>query len=117
LDHHNVSIVLITDDAENRRLAQEQSGLTTFTIKDYVEGMTECSMMADKLSKKGDSKLELNKKFLFPEHLAPAEINARIKSGKLVQGVFYLSRTNFQEGSVNSEALDEPILIQGTICI
>jgi hypothetical protein len=50
------------------------------------------SNMADRLSRKGDSKLELNKRFLFPERLAPEEIKVRIKSGKLVRGVFYLSR-------------------------
>jgi hypothetical protein len=34
-----------------------------------------------------------------------------VKSGKIFQGVFYLSRTNFLEGTVNVEGRD-PILVQ-----
>jgi hypothetical protein len=34
-----------------------------------------------------------------------------VKAGKIFQGVFYLSRTNFLEGTVNVEGRD-PILVQ-----
>jgi hypothetical protein len=39
------------------------------------------------------------------------QINSGVKSGKVLQGVFYLSRTNFLEGTVNVEGR-EPILVQ-----
>ena len=113
LEPANIKIVLITDDAENCRKAKEEN-LLTVSIKDYVEGITEYPMLVDKLNRSGsDSNPDVNKKFLFPEHLSPSQINSGIKSGNLKQGVFYLSRTNFQEGTVNCEGQDQPILLQG----
>ena len=52
-------------------------------------------------------------KFLFPEHLSPDSINSGIKTKKLFKGVFYLSRTNFLEASVNCEGLEQSVLVQG----
>ena len=109
-----IGIVLITDDAENRRKAQEIH-LQAVNIQSYVEAMLmNVDMLVDKLNKTGSgSNSEINRKFLFPEHLSPAQINLGIKTGDLFQGVFYLSRTNFQEGSINCEGFDHPVLIQG----
>jgi len=109
-----IGIVLITDDADNRRKAQEIN-LQAVGIQSYVEAMLmNVDMLVDKLNKTGSgSNSEINKKFLFPEHLSPAQINLGIKTGGLFQGVFYLSRTNFQEGSINCEGFDNPVLIQG----
>ena len=109
-----IGIVLITDDSDNRRKAQEIH-LQAVGIQSYVEAMLmNVDMLVDKLNKTGSgSNSEINKKFLFPEHLSPAQINLGIKTGGLFQGVFYLSRTNFQEGSINCEAFDNPVLIQG----
>ena len=111
LKRHNISTILITDDQENALKAAKE-GIVSFTIKKYLE---EHPAMLDKLNLSGSSASSglLNKKFLYPEHLSPAQINGGIKTGKVYQGVFYLNRTNFQEGSVNVESLDEPILVQG----
>lgn len=106
-----IDILLITDDADNRRKATDVN-VTSFSVKDYVEGM-KSTLLADKLNLSSGSNEEISKKFLFPEHLSPIQVNGGIKSGNLKQGVFYLSRTNFQEGSVNCEGMDQPILIQG----
>ena len=68
----------------------------------------------DKLSKKDSNEnKDFGAKTLFPSHLTQAEVNRGVKSGKLLQGTFYQSRTNFQEGSFNCENLDKPVLIQG----
>ena len=108
-----IGIVLITDDADNRRKAQEVD-LQTISVQKYVEAMNDSPMMIDKLNRTGSgSNGEIDKKFLFPEHLSPAQINSGIKTGNLHQGVFYLSRTNFQEGTVNCEAFEKPVLVQG----
>ena len=112
LAHHNISIVLITDDRDNRMKASKL--VQTCSIKEYVDGMKDSTSMLDKLNAAGsDGNPDINKKFLFPEHLSPSQINTGIKAKKLFQGVFYLSRTNFQEGTVNCESFDQPILIQG----
>ena len=111
--HLQIGIVLITDDADNRRKAEE-SQLQAVNIQSYVEGMDKCPMMIDKLNRTGSgSNAEINKKFLFPEHLSPAQINSGIKTGALHQGIFYLSRTNFQEGTINCEGFEQSILVQG----
>merc|ERR1712223_348562 len=108
-----IGIVLITDDADNRRKAQE-ANLKTVSVQGYVEAMNDSPMMIDKLNRTGSgSNAEIDKKFLFPEHLSPAQINSGIKTGNLHQGIFYLSRTNFQEGTVNCEGFEKPVLIQG----
>ncbi len=111
LKAHNIDVVLISDDADNRRQAIE-SNLKACSIKEYVEGMIDSPFMIDKLNRAQSSEVS-GKKFLFPEHLSPNQINAGIKSGSLKQGVFYLSRTNFQEGTVNCEGMEQSILIQG----
>ena len=108
----NINVLLITDDADNFRKACEEY-IETATIKEYVEGMKDSPMLVDKLNRTGSDNPDVNKRFLFPEHLSPSQINIGIKSGSLLQGVFYLSRTNFQEGTVNCEGQDQPILLQG----
>lgn len=112
LEGYKISTILITDDRDNALKASKE-GLVSFTMKEYLK---EHPAMFDKLNllgEGGSSGGQLNKKFLYPEHWSPAQINGGIKTGKLHQGVFYLNRTNFQEGSVNVEGLDEPILVQG----
>merc|ERR1719210_2643753 len=69
--------------------------------------------LVDKINRKEDNALKnKNKNILFPEHLSPSQMSAGIKSGKFMQGVFYLSRTNFLEGSVSIEGR-EPVLVHG----
>ena len=111
LKQYDIDIVLITDDHDNATKATGE-GITCYSIKKYL---IDHPAMLDKLNlgSSGSSSELVNKKFLFPEHMSPAQINTGIKAGNLYQGVFYLNRTNFQEGSVNCEALDEPILVQG----
>ena len=76
-------------------------------------------MLADKLKGSGDGFDKGkdggggDKRFLFPEHLSPHAINVGVKTKSILQGVFYLSRTNYLEGTVNCEGLDSPVLVQG----
>jgi exosome complex exonuclease DIS3/RRP44 len=58
---------------------------------------------------------ETGGKTLFPAHLSQAEVNRGVKAGKLLQGTFYQSRTNFLEGSFNCDSLGKPVLIQGKL--
>merc|ERR1712032_1559909 len=80
----------------NRELAKEE-GLESFTIEEYVASMQDFPNLVDKINKKEDGTGGFGKKFLFPEHLAPVQLNSGLKSGRLLQGIFYLSRTNFLE--------------------
>ena len=107
-----IKMVLITDDVRNKELATEE-GLNSYSLDDYVKGMKDFPDLQDKINRKGsDSGKDKNKSVLFPEHLSQSQISAGIKSGRYKQGVFYLSRTNFMEGSVNIEGR-EPVLLHG----
>jgi len=104
-------VVLLTDDRGNRDLAGKE-GLTSYSVPEYVASIAEFPSLIDKIKKKDGGGDGFSKKFLFPEHLSPFQVNSGVKSKKYLQGVFYLSRTSFLEGTVNVEGKD-PILIQG----
>lgn len=102
-----VKVVLLTEDADNRRKAEEL-GLITSSIRDYVDSMTDHKMLSDKLSQKNMEYAGPRTEF-FPQHLAPSEILEGIKSGKLKQGSFAASRENYLEGFVNVEGYELPV--------
>ena len=107
-----IEIVMLTDDVRNKELGVEEN-IKSYGLSDYVTGMKDYPDLSDKINKKGaDSDKNKNKKVLFPEHLSQTQISSGIKVGKFMQGVFYLSRTNFLEGSVSIEGR-EPVLVHG----
>ena len=79
----------------------------TFSILNYF-----VTFQIDKLSKKS-SETEFEGKTLYATHLSQSDVNRGVKAGKMFQGTFYRSRTNFQEGTVNCDSLEKPVLIQG----
>ena len=111
-DTKGLEVVMVTDDVKNRELGNEE-GVKSFSLEAYVKGMKNFPDLIDKINRKEDSVSQnKNKNILFPEHLSQAQISAGIKAGKYKQGVFYLSRNNFLEGSVNIEGR-EPVLLHG----
>ena len=106
-----LKVAMLSDDRKNRDLAVVE-GLETYSIQQYVESMKDYPHLVDKINKKEDGNGGFGKKFLFPEHLSPVEVTSGLKSGKFLQGIFYVSRTNFLEGSANVEG-KESILLQG----
>lgn len=111
-EHLGLAVVLLTQDAENRQKAKAQ-GLVALPVETYVRGMVEQPELMDKLASRQDQSSTPGLKPLFAEHLAPAAINRGVKSGQLLVGVFYLSRTNYTEASILVEGRDQPVLIQG----
>ncbi|XP_075971510.1 exosome complex exonuclease RRP44-like protein Dis3 [Anticarsia gemmatalis] len=108
-------VVLLTDDENNRKLAQEQ-GIVCCTVKDYIENVTGFVGLTDKLSKNVMPE-SCSKDALYPAHLTPTQVHAGIRSGKLHQGAFHASRFNFLEGTVTVQGYEKPILLQGHIGI
>ena len=107
-----IDVVMVSDDIKNKELGNKE-GVKSFSLEAYVRGMKDFPDLIDKINRKEDSSSKnKNKNILFPEHLSQNQISAGIKSGKYKQGVFYLSRTNFLEGSVNIEGR-EPVLLHG----
>ena len=107
--------MLVSNDVENRRIATDEMSLNSLSVRNYIETFRDSAGLIDKLSShSSDDKAEkVFGKELYSPHRTPVEINAGIKAGKLLQGVFYLSRTNFKEASVSCEAYEQPILIKG----
>jgi len=106
-----LGVVMLSDDKKNRELGVDE-GVINYSLREYVKSMEDFPDLVDKISNKEGGVSSFSKKFLFPEHISPAQITAGVKSGKLMQGAFFLSRTNFLEGTVLVEGR-EPILVQG----
>lgn len=100
-----IRVVLLTNDAKNREIAQNE-GILAISVDEYVKSLTEHPLLQDKLKHK-TYEVESSKNALFPPHLSPAEIHEGIKSGALLQGSFMASRENYLEGSVNVEGIEK----------
>ncbi|KPJ02851.1 Exosome complex exonuclease RRP44 [Papilio xuthus] len=108
-------IVLLTDDENNRKIAQEE-GIVCCSVKDYIENVNGYVGLIDKLSKNVIPE-SCSKDALYPAHLTPSQVHAGIRNGKLYQGTFYASRDNYLEGSAVISCFEKPILLQGHIGI
>ncbi|XP_045765418.1 exosome complex exonuclease RRP44 isoform X2 [Maniola jurtina] len=108
-------IVLMTDDENNRKIAQEE-GIVCCSVKDYIENVNGFVGLVDKLSKNVIPE-SCTKDALYPAHLTPSQIHAGIRNGKLHQGTFHASRDNFLEGTASVSGQEKPVLLQGHIGI
>ena len=107
----NIKTILLTDDARNRELAEED-GIPVASMEDYVMSLENSGFLADKLCKRSYN-AEVGGQEFFPCHFTPFQLHEGIKNGKLLQGTFAASRENFLEGSVNVEGMEKSIFIQG----
>ena len=115
LKKSKIAVVLVSNDVENRRIATDEMSLISLSVRKYIETFKDSAVLIDKLSShSSDDKAEkVFGKELYCPHRTPVEINAGIKAGKLLQGIYHLSRTNYKEASVSCEAYADPILIKG----
>ncbi|KZT19844.1 RNB-domain-containing protein [Neolentinus lepideus HHB14362 ss-1] len=114
---HQPKVVLLTDDAANRRKA-EAEGLAASSVRRYVEGMKDATQLLDVLVSVGDDAIEPTRAVaarsaLYSEYLPTATVLAGVKSGQLHQGHFNANAYNYLEGSVNVPAFAKPILLVG----
>lgn len=109
---NKVRVVVLTDDAENRRKAKED-GLLVSSVADYVTSLSGHPELRDKVF--SSEKWQDESKIIFPAHLTTTQIHEGIKKGELLQGAFFASRDNFLEGNVRVESIEEPVLIQGRL--
>ena len=100
-----IRVLLLTDDAENRKKA-EAEGILTFSVRDYVKSLTETPYLQDKLCLKEFGSEQSNNP-RYPPHLTLVQVHEGIKNGKLYQGSFSASRENYLEGTVNVECFAE----------
>lgn len=100
-------VILLTDDKKNLEKAKAE-GITCSNVTDYINGLTNCPQLQDKLSAKGFSGTD-NKAAIYPPHLTVGEIHEGIKTGKLLQGSFQASRENYLEGFANVEGMEKSV--------
>lgn len=129
LSQYGISAVLLSDDANNRRLALAE-GIQASTTRDYVEGMPEEASVSlgdlvaavgtgfDKDQAAVESAQRTasgsgTRVAIYDEYLSTGTLQAGIKSGALHQGVFRPNSYNFLEGSVMTSAFPKPVLLVG----
>ncbi|KAF9073535.1 RNB-domain-containing protein [Rhodocollybia butyracea] len=110
-------VVLITEDAANRQKA-EQSGITSISVRKYVEGMKNANQLLDLLSAEGSQGIEptkaaVGRQVLYPNYLPTSTLLAGVKAGALHQGHFNANQYNYLEGSVPVPAFAKPVLLVG----
>lgn len=111
------TVVLMTEDAANRQKA-EKSGVSSISVRKYVEGMKDSAQLLDLLAAVGADDIEPTKattgrQALYPDYLPTATLLAGVKAGKLHQGHFNANQYNYLEGSVPVPAFTKPVLLIG----
>ncbi|KAH7283674.1 hypothetical protein KP509_34G018800 [Ceratopteris richardii] len=115
-------ILLLTNDIENKRKAL-QEGICTETVQSYVESLGRPELF-DLVAQVCDSSLaEMDiedsrpskKKLIYPEHRPMSEITSGLQQRIFHQGKLRVNRYNPIEAYVNSESIDEEIIIYGRI--
>lgn len=107
----SIDVVLLTNDADNRRKAVDQ-GLKAFTVHEYVKSLENWGHLVDLLSQSQIS-VHTQDRLLFPEHLPLSEVQRGIKVGRYLQGSFMASRENYLEANVSVHDKDQMVFIQG----
>ncbi|PPQ74156.1 hypothetical protein CVT24_012874 [Panaeolus cyanescens] len=109
-------VVLLTEDAANRQKA-ESSGISTLSVRKYVESMSNSTQLLDLLASVSEeiepTKASAGRQALYPEYLPTGTLMAGIKAGELHQGHFNANQYNYLEGSVAVPAFTKPILLIG----
>ncbi|KIO27825.1 hypothetical protein M407DRAFT_7135 [Tulasnella calospora MUT 4182] len=111
-------VVLLTDDAKNRKFAGEL-GIPTVRVRDYVAGLADAEHLVDVLAvDEEDTAAEeihiMSKRApLYTEHLSVSSCRAGVESGHFHQGYFNASKYNYLEGSVSVPAFSKPVLLIG----
>ncbi|XP_014254617.1 exosome complex exonuclease RRP44 [Cimex lectularius] len=105
-----VKSVLLSDDADNR-LKSFQFGITALSLSDYAEGTDNVTLLERVSSKRWSQMKNEDETKDYTAHYPLASIRQGLKTGNLVQGVYFASRDNILEGTVKTEQND--ILLQG----
>ncbi|KAI5120011.1 hypothetical protein M0805_008472 [Coniferiporia weirii] len=112
-------VVLMTDDAENRRRA-EAEGVKCVSVREYVEGTKDANQLLDLLSAVGGiNEIEptrasvAGRAALYSEYLPQSTLVAGVKAGELHQGHFNANPFNYLEGNVPVPAFTKPVLLIG----
>jgi exosome complex exonuclease DIS3/RRP44 len=108
------AIVVLTDDQDNRRKAQEE-GVIALSLTDYVSGLEDADRLVDMISETRQTQESRapQGELLYPEYYTVSKMMTGLKAETLHKGVFHVSPYNYLEGTVQVPAFDKPLLILG----
>ncbi|KAJ7602219.1 RNB-domain-containing protein [Mycena rosella] len=113
------TVVLMTEDAANRKKAEE-SGIVATSIRKYISSLPEtvAAQLLDLLSSADENEIEPTRaaggrQALYPEYFPESTLQAGISTGKLHKGHFNASTYNYLQGSVSVPGYPKPVLLIG----
>ena len=113
LPGHADTTVIVSEDVENVHKARVE-GLEACSVREYITGFQNAEQLSDLLSARTvDENRAPRGSRVFDEYWPTTQLEAGYKAGTLHKGFFNANAYNFLEGTVRSEALSKPILLQG----
>ncbi|KAJ7748468.1 hypothetical protein DFH07DRAFT_829791 [Mycena maculata] len=113
------NVVLMTEDAANRKKAEE-SGIAATSIRKYISSLPEtvAAQLLDLLSAADGNDIEptratSGRQAMYPEYFTESILQAGISAGKLHKGHFTTSTYNYLQGSVSVPGFPKPVLLIG----
>ena len=110
------SVLLLSDDKENREKSVQEHGIMALSTREYIQGLGETHhTLLDYLSKVSEMEVDqgVTSKIIYPEYWKPSDIKSGLKSNKLIEGAFEANKNNYKEAYVNCTSAKEPVLISG----
>lgn len=115
-------VLLITNDAENRRRAQTE-GLLAETVQTYVQSLGKpelLDILALSINEEGDGLEDsrpAKRKRIYADHKLMSEITAGLHSGLYHQGKLRVSRYSNLLATVSVESFDRDVIIDGKVAM
>ncbi|KAJ7139526.1 RNB-domain-containing protein [Mycena epipterygia] len=113
------TVVLMTEDAANRKKADE-NGIASTSIRKYISSLpeTDAAQLLDLLSAADDNEIEPTRatggrQAVYPEYFSESTLQAGLSTGKLHKGHFTASTYNYLQGSVSVPGYPKPVLLIG----
>ncbi|KAI0231968.1 exosome catalytic subunit dis3 [Massospora cicadina] len=100
------TVVLLTDDAENRKRATEM-GLLAFSIKEYVRHLVAQPKLVDLIAEPINHRER--EQIQYEEHLSQLAMASGIEGGRLLQGTLNISHHNYLEGTIFAPIGDQEV--------
>lgn len=111
-----LGVVLVSDDVDNVHKARTD-GVTACSVREYITGFQNADQLQDLLSAReleGEKHPELQRNaHVFDEYWETSQLEAAFRAGSLHKGFFNANAFNYLEGTVRTESLSKPILLQG----
>ncbi|KAJ1674883.1 exosome catalytic subunit dis3, partial [Spiromyces aspiralis] len=113
LKEYGITALLLTDDANNSKLAEE-AGIPTEAVQPYLESFTDHPELLDMM---GAVSIQRDRDWEgYPEYLSSGQTQAGLKAGHLYQGTLQIAPYNYLEGSIfcpGPDGKEQKILVLG----